>query len=366
MAAQWTLGLVAGGTSLAVFSRQLRSPLSDFSQHVAFARAFCHGGGLPPHFLFEVLVCGLAAPVNRAGALDLAAIAITTAAVVAKVVLTFRRIREAGASAGAFFAALGLLFAMPLFNWWKFPEVYLGQVSPNVWHNPTSIVVLPLAFLLFRAASSLTPTAPPRNAAGAGALTLLAVLTKPNYVLALLPCWLAQLAERLRRGLPAGAAGWRRPALVAALLIGPAAGALAWQASRLGATGSAIAVDPLAVWRLYSPHIPVSLLLSVAFPLAVLALHFRLARRQEPLALAWSVLLVAVLQMAWLAEPGPRFTHGNFFWASYTANYLLFVESAVVLIAAPRSGRSWAAWSLLGAHALAGLVYVGRLIAGIL
>ncbi len=356
---------MAGGTSLAVFSGQLRSPLSDFSQHVAFARAFCHGGGLPPHFLFEVLVCGLAAPVNRAGALDLAAIAIATAAVVAKVVLTFRRIREAGATAAAFFAALGLLFAMPLFNWWKFPEVYLGQVSPNVWHNPTTIAVLPLAFLLFRAASRLTLAASPRESAGVGAIALLTTLTKPNYLLALLPCWLALVAERLRRGLPAAAAGWRRPALVAALMVGPAAVALAWQASRLGATGGAIAIDPLAVWRLYSPHISVSILLSLAFPLGVLACCFRTARRPGALALAWSVLLVAVLQMAWLAEPGPRLTHGNFFWAAYTANYLLFVESAVVLIAAPRSSRTWAAWSLLGAHTLAGLVYVGRLIAGI-
>ena len=354
---------MAGGTSLAVFSRQLRWPLSDFSQHVAFARALCHGGALQPHFLFELVVCGLAAPVDRSWAFGVAAIAVATAAVAAKVVLTFRRIREAGGTGAAFFATLGLLFAMPLFNWWKFPDVYLGQISPNVWHNPTTIVVLPLALLLFRAASRLTVAAPPGAVAGAGALTLVNCLTKPNYVLALLPCWLTLLAERMRRGLTADPAGWRRPALVAVLLVGPTAGVFVWQASRLGAAGSAIAVEPLAVWRLYSPHIPVSILLSIAFPLGVLAAHFRVAWRQEPLALAWSVLLVAVLQMAWLAEPGPRFTHGNFFWASYTANYLLFMESAAVLAAAPRSGRSWAAWSLLGAHSLAGLVYVAREIA---
>jgi hypothetical protein len=377
-AAQWTLGLVACATSLAVFSCQVRLPFSDLSQHVAFARDLCHGGDLPPHFLFELLVCGLAAPVGRARAFAVAAIVVATTAVVAKVVLTFRRLREAGGAGAAFFATLGLLFAMPLFNWWKFPEVYLGQVSPNVWHNPTTIAVLPLALLLFRAASRLTVTDPPGAVAGAGALTLLNCLTKPNYVLALLPCWLALLADRMRRGLPGVAAGWRRPALGAALLLGPTAGVLAWQASRLKAAGSAIAIDPLAVWRLYSPHLTVSILLSIAFPLGILAVYARAGAACAPslplndgtflpggpLALAWSVLLVAVLQMAWLAEPGPRFTHGNFFWASYTANYLLFVESAAALAAAPRSRRSWAAWSLLGAHTLAGLVYVARLLAG--
>src|SRR5207245_4270936 len=34
---------------------------------------------------------------------------------------------------------LALALAMPLPNWWKFPGIYLGQIWPNVWHNPTAI-----------------------------------------------------------------------------------------------------------------------------------------------------------------------------------------------------------------------------------
>jgi hypothetical protein len=361
-AAPWALALAAAGTALAIFSRQVFSPLdpggkNDFMQHAAFARSLCQGAGMPPHFLFELVVCGIAAPLGGGRAFELVAVAVAAMAVVAKVVLTYRRIREAGGVGTAFLAALGLLFAMPIFNWWKFPKVYLGQISPNVWHNPTAIAVLPLAMLLFSAASKMTIMDRPRRLAGAGALTLLTGLTKPNYLLALLPCWLALLVDRAACSFRSGHTGWRRPAIVVAAVMAPAAGLLAWQAWRLEAGGGGVEIAPLAVWRLYSPNIPASILLSLAFPLAVLVLHWKIARRQAPLALAWLVLFVAVLQMALLAERGLRWPHANFFWGSYAANYLLFLESAVLLAAAPRSTRTTLAWGLLAAHAAAGIVY---------
>jgi hypothetical protein len=375
-AVPWALGLVAAGVSLVVFSRQVFTVLgvSDFSQHISFARDLCADGRLQPHFLFELVTCGLAAPLAArrvAGAFDGTAVALASAAVVAKAVLSYRRLRAAGGTVAAFLAALALLFAMPLFNWWSFPDIYLGQVSPNVWHNPTAVVVLPLALLLFQSASGLaigarprgllTISAPWRAVAGASALSVLTCLTKPNYLLAFLPCWGLLLADEARRALRAGRGG-RRPALVLAGLLGPTAIALAWQARHLAGTGGGVLLAPLAVWRLYSPNIPASLLLSVAFPLGVLALHFRTARRQASWLLAAAVLSFAVLEMALLAEPGARFTHANFFWGAYAANYLLFLESAALLAAAPRSWRSVASWSLLGAHALAGIVYLVRLL----
>ncbi|HXO28290.1 MAG TPA: hypothetical protein VOA80_13155 [Thermoanaerobaculia bacterium] len=368
-AAPWALALAACGTALAVLSRQVFSPLdlagkSDFMQHAAFARALCQGGGMQPHFLFELVVCGIAAPLGGGHAFEVAAVAVAALAVVAKVGLTYRRIREAGEVGAASLAALALLFAMPLFNWWKFPQVYLGQISPNVWHNPTAIAVLPLAMLLFSAASRTTITDRPRRLAGAGALALLNGLVKPNYLLALLPCWLALLVERAARSPRPCHTGWRRPAIFVAAVLAPVAALFAWQAWRLAGSGGGVEIAPLAVWRLYSPNIPASILLSLAFPLGVLALHWSSARRQEPLVLAWSVLLVALLQMALLAERGPRWSHANFFWGAYAANYLLFVESAVLLAGAPRTWRTTAAWGLLAAHAGAGLVYAGLIVAG--
>jgi hypothetical protein len=366
-AAPWLLGLGALGAALIILSRQVFSPLDpagqdDFMQHAAFARSLCQGGSLPPHFFFELVVCGVAAPLGGGHAFEYAAVVIAALAVAAKAVLTYRRIREAGEVATALLAALALLFAMPLFNWWNVSRIYLGQISPNVWHNPTSIAVLPLAMLLFAAASKLTIPDRPRHVAAASTLALLNGVTKPNYLLALIPCWLVQLALRPAPEPAVARSRWRSAAILAAALFAPTAGLLLWQAHRFKTGGGGVALEPLAVWRLYSPNIPASIVLSVAFPLVVLLLCWPIARQQSRLVLAWSVLLVAVLQMALLAESGARWSHGNFFWGAYAANYILFVESAALLASlprSPRSPRSILAWSILGAHAIAGVVYVG-------
>ena len=128
------------------------------------------------------------------------------------------------------------------------------------------------------------------------------IFVKPNYLLALLPCWLALLVEHSARAPRPFLAGWRRLAIFVAAVLAPVAGLFAWQAWRLAGSGGGVEIAPLAVWRLYSPNIPASILLSLAFPLGVLALHWTSARRQAPLVLAWSVLLVAVLQMATTAH----------------------------------------------------------------
>ena len=87
-------------------------------------------------------------------------------------------------------------------------------------------------------------------------------------------------------------------------MLAPVAGLFAWQAWRLAGTGGGVEIAPLAVW------------------------------------------------------------HANFFWGAYAANYLLFVESAVLLAAAPRYWRTTVAWALLAAHAGAGLVDAGLIVAG--
>lgn len=370
LAARWLLALIAAGSALAIFSGMISSGSSaadaarsnDFMQHAAFARALCAGMELQPHFLLELLDCAIAAPLGG-GAFPWALVVLAVIAVVAKIELTYGRIRESGGTGVAFLAALALLFAMPIFNWWHFPAVYLGQVGPNVWHNPTSVAVLPLAMMLFYAAARLTPSDSPRRVAGASGLAVLNILTKPNYLLALLPVWSFVLLHRT-------GTVWKNPTLrrrallVAAGLAGPSVAVLAWQAHTLAGSGGSggVEIAPLAVWRLYSPNIPASTLLSIAFPLAVLILHWPAASRQAPLRLAWFVLLIAVLQMAFLAERGPRRTHGNLFWGAYAANYLLFVESVVVLAGEPRSRRTICAWALLACHAVSGLAYAWQLV----
>ena len=114
------------------------------------------------------------------------------------------------APAAALFLALALFFVAPLPKWWRPESLYLGQLSPTVWHNPTVIAALPLAVASFWAFLLPVPRRA-RDECVAGALIGLSVLAKPNFALAFLPAagLLRLLAARSARA----AAGRARLAL---------------------------------------------------------------------------------------------------------------------------------------------------------
>ena len=85
----------------------------------------------------------------------------------------------------------------------------------------------------------------------------------------------------------------------------------------------------------------------------------------RPFLAAWLITLVAVLQFALLAEPEPRLGDANYYWGVVPAVYLLFLVSAVELLARPagsRANRSWRAgcWLLLALHAASGIILLAR------
>jgi hypothetical protein len=119
------------------------------------------------------------------------------------------------------------------------------------------------------------------------------------------------------------------------------------------------------VWRIYSPNIPVSLLLSVAFPLGTALLYFKEIKKDPTVLLAWGILLVAIAQYALLAETGERFTDANWIWASNIAMYLVFLVSTATLIGQPKSKRFYFLSALLALHIAAGVYYYGRIALGL-
>jgi hypothetical protein len=258
--------------------------------------------------------------------------------------------------------ALLLAFAMPIVNWWNYENVYLGQLAPNVWHNSTTIVAMPAVILLFY--SSLRSLEEPifENMASTAALGLITVLIKPNYVIAWLPVFVAWLSVR------AYMKDASKPHILNQLMlvIGPLIVALLIQSLLVyNGANSRIIVAPLGVWTLYSPHPSLSLLLSLAFPLAVLILYWRSLVRVKSVLFAWVVFAVALLQFILLAEAGPRFGDGNFGWGVLMALYLLFLVSANLLLRQPISIRSVSAFGFLGLHVGSGLYYYWRIVKGL-
>lgn len=259
--------------------------------------------------------------------------------------------------------ALALAFVMPIANWWRPQSIYLGQIAPTIWHNSTTIAATPVVIVLFFAAvrSLREPTL--KNATLTSGACLLCTLIKPSYALALLPvlatwhCGRALLCDRARL---------RQAVAQAALVAGPSLVATAVQSwVVIARVDAGVTVAPFAVWSLYSPNIPASLLLSIAFPAAVSVFYRDRFGDRTTLMLAWSVFAVAVAEFILLAEPGPRMSAANFLWGSGMALFVLFLICADVFFRQPMAGRAWPILGLFLLHLASGLYFYARIVAGL-
>lgn len=273
-------------------------------------------------------------------------------------------------SAAAAIAVL-MLVAMPLLNPWRPHAIYLGQVTPNVWHNSTQIFALPFSLAAFVAGVALLRVPTKSRALLFGILIFTSTLAKPNYTLALLPVLGIILLWTMRSAMI-------RPITqlaVICLAFLPTTLLLAYQYLLVfGSEGfrqTDLVFAPLVVWKTFSANVPISIGLSIAGPLAVLLAVPRKWLRDRAMVLAWLVLAVSVLQVALLAErfkDGRISLDGNFFWGSYSAIFMLFVVSAISLARAffdgPTSGGRraalFAAFIVLALHAGTGFYYLER------
>src|SRR5262245_28720283 len=190
-----------------------------------------------------------------------------------------------------------------------------------------------------------------RLALALGMAMLASALAKPNYVIALGPCLAGVAVWRLGRSL------WLRD--VAALKTQVAHATLAFTPVVLGLAGQyalmfgghsvdsdRVLFAPFKVWGLYSPNVPASILLGIAFPLVTAVLYPRETSSDRPTLMAWAVLTVAVAQFALFAEER-CLPSANFAWGSYFADYVLFLMACALLMKQPVSWRFVVACSVL-------------------
>jgi hypothetical protein len=203
-------------------------------------------------------------------------------------------------------------------------QYYYGYIGLANYHNPTVHLLRPFALvsLIFANRALQVPRSPFWMVLAAAGVIVLSALIKPNYALCILPALALLAGIRLLRKLPVD---WR---LVLVGFILPACLVLAVQGWVTYAEGGSIILQPFTVEAEYSHHLLLKFLLSIVFPLGVLAVFFPLIRTDQEMLLAWAVFVVGVLQMYLLAESGSRLEHGNFRWSAQIGLFLLFAASA--------------------------------------
>lgn len=289
---------------------------------------------------------------------------------------------------GAALAATALSFASAIYVPWFNAKPYLGQGSPNPWHNPTTLIVRPIGLLIvmivmgeclrvqrggFRKKNGLRVW----KGVLIAVLLLLSNLSKPSFVQIFYPAifllmflWLFVYRGR---NFPLG-----MQLLVCCLPSCALMGAQFFSAFYSGSNSDAAGVvfAPFKVAGLYTDNIAVSTLLVIAFPL--LTCLFSIFRRTFDWTdfFAWLLLLVGMAEKFLLAESGSRMTHGNFNWGYILGLYFIWfsgirlftlwahslnegaggVKKAVSIMAFSLCG------AVLGLHLLSGIYYLYYLI----
>jgi hypothetical protein len=234
--------------------------------------------------------------------------------------------------------------------------IFLGQITPNVWHNPTTIFAMPFAVAAYWAAVSALDNFSMRSAVVLGVTMVLSLLAKPNYVLAMLPCLGLALAAKpmsLVDKIMRLFVVFVLPLVVlwgqAAVLVGPK-----------GSTSEEMLIAPFDIWQRFSKNITVSSFVGVVFPLCVLFAYRGRFDGETPLKFAWVVLGMSVLEYSLLKESGERATAGNWFWGTVFADHILFLASCEYLLRQRLDLRKVACWFVLLLHVGTGGVNLAK------
>lgn len=311
---------------------------SDYGSHITWARdIFANLQNVPAsviaHASWQWLVLLTRQILNRTW--NESAFVITLGSVIATSVMLFWLLRKKLSPLLSGALSLGLMVAAPVFlidpfeNIWYFVN---GYIAPNVYHNPTILLLKPFAVLQFYyviEAFKIEKTSW-KTYILVIASSIIAVYTKPSFVICLLPALaiIALVCLLKRRTLD-----WKR------LLFGivlPSIVILTWQYfTTYGSESDSIILAPIKVMKYYSSNLLMKYILSIIFPLMVTIVYWKNAIKDKGVQLGWLLFGFGTVITYLFAETGQRAISGNFIWSGEITLFILF--AAIVLFLADKN-----------------------------
>ncbi|MBN2400148.1 MAG: hypothetical protein JXI33_07385 [Candidatus Aminicenantes bacterium] len=266
---------------------------------------------------------------------------------------------------------LGAIF-VPFFS----KTMYLGQGTPNIWHNPTFIAQKPLAILIFFVGivflqfnhKSLLD----KKSLFLAFLLFASVWIKPNFAITfILSLFIYIFLSRQSR--------FKINRYGQALMVAiPSIISLALQyyftyKPLAGQYRTSLIIDYLAVWKHYSPNPYISLLLGIAFPVVLIIFKFSTIKKNPLFALAVIFLVIALVQMAFFAEAGYRFFYWNFSWSYDMGLFFVFLVALIAYFSWMKSinknklldiAKFLLCSLFLLLHLASGIIYLAKILSG--
>lgn len=349
---------------------------SDLQAHITTVqRMVGHRNTIPrnANFLFYLTVYLAAFLHSDTASLSLAASIVLAAAVSAKYILTLsffeKQIRLwlpekklAWFWLPSFSLLLIVAFSLPTSNLIMHGNYYLGQIPPNIWHNSTTIFLMPFALLLFFRSYDHLERPSPGGIVALSIFSVLTILVKPSFF------FVFSLAYPLfiLRKFGFSKMFWLNlaPVIIGLIVLGLQYIAI----YKIGYANSDqsdrnIGMGFFQVWNIFTNNIPLSLCASVVFPMVYFALDWRTLVRNSLVQHSVVYFGASLLIFCIFIETGPKMSDGNFFWQTIVSIYLVFMVLCSNLI----TRLQQAGWQnkknqiILAAfllHVLSGVIYL--------
>jgi len=345
---------------------------TDIQAHAGFVQQITNGSLLPPaNFIYYLTIYIVALLNTDTFSLYISSTIVLSLSVTAKFTVTrlfaikhYRNILKDNTASDAIIIIASVLllvvFSLPTNNF------YLGQIPPNVWHNSTTIFLMPFALLLFWLSYNQLVQPTTNRTFIIIILCVLNVLIKPSFFFVFSLSYPLMLAGRF---------GFTRYLWLNLLpvIIGSITTVVVYYLiyklsfGNIHSVEAGIAIKPLSVWSYYSSNIALSLVFSLVFPIAYIGFYWKDLRKNVLLQYAVIMYLIAISLFALLSETGPREFHGNFFWQSVICSYILFLVITVLFAEKVKTlgMKDWKNIIILVAfmsHVIAGFLYLVKLL----
>jgi len=135
-------------------------------------------------------------------------------------------------------------------------------------------------------------------------------------------------------------------------------------------TNEGIGISLAYILRMYAKNPIASLIQSIAFPLAVLAINLKELMRDKNYLFFWIMWLFGFLEFILLQETGGRATHGNFEWGYSFCIFAVFIASVWKLYNNTlnhtiKKPYIIFCYALLGYHFICGVIYFIKVFPGL-
>lgn len=221
--------------------------------------------------------------------------------------------------------SLMIVFTLPVF-YFSHGLFYAGYFVPNVWHNSTTILLMPFAILLFLTSCKQIKEYNSRLDILLTILITINIFTKPSFLFVFICAYPLIMLFRYHfskiffRSLI--------PIIIGGIFI-ILQYWLIYQFSSQDLSEAQTSKIAIGFFEVYKLNIsinllPISLIASYFFPIAYSISNWRKLKNNIIYLFVLLLVIISIAIYAIIFETGPRFTHGNFYWQIVPCSWILY------------------------------------------